>query len=309
MIIQTGMRTDIPAFYSEWLINRIREGFVLVRNPYHPQSVTRYSLSPEVVDLITFCTKNPAPLLEKWEALKPYHQYWFVTITPYGPEIEPRVPDKGKVMEELKRLSGLVGTDSVAWRYDPIIVSEEYPVDRHAAEFEEMARALSGYIETCVISFIDLYQKVRRNCPEWKVVSGPDRIRIGKAFAEIGKRYGIRIKSCAEGTDLEPFGIDTTGCMTVAVYEQAIRQQLHVPKRKALRSECACFLGNDIGAYNSCGHLCRYCYANDDREMVIRNMREHDPHSPFLLGWQQPGDQIHEAKQESWVDLQMRLEF
>ena len=124
MIIQTGMRTDISAFYSEWLVNRIKEGYVLVRNPYNLSQVTRYSLSPDCVDLIGFCTKNPAPMLDHMAVLEPYGQYWFVTITPYGKDIEPNVPAKEIVMENFKRLSNIVGTDSVGWRYDPIIVDE-----------------------------------------------------------------------------------------------------------------------------------------------------------------------------------------
>ena len=126
MIINTGMRTDIPAFYHEWLINRIKEGFVLVRNPYNPSQVTRYSLSPEVVDLIAFCTKNLAPMLPHMDTLKPYGQYWFVTITPYGKDIEPNVPDKQKVMEDFKKLSDIVSIDSVGWRYDPIFVDDKH---------------------------------------------------------------------------------------------------------------------------------------------------------------------------------------
>ena len=115
MIIQTGMRTDIPAFYSKWFLNRIKEEYVLVRNPYNPSQVTKYSLSPEVVDLIAFCTKNPEPMLSHMNVLKPYGQYWFVTITPYGKDIEPNVPDKETVMEDFKRLSDIVGIDSMGW--------------------------------------------------------------------------------------------------------------------------------------------------------------------------------------------------
>ena len=166
MIINTGMRTDIPAFYPEWLVNRIREGEVLVRNPYNPSQVTRYSLSPEVVDLIAFCTKNPAPMLPYMDHLKPYGQYWFVTITPYGKDIEPNVPDKQKVMEDFCTLSGIVGIDSIGWRYDPILVDEVHSVDWHIKEFEHMAKTLAGYTKTCVISFIDIYKKVERNFPE-----------------------------------------------------------------------------------------------------------------------------------------------
>lgn len=119
MIIQTGMRTDIPAFYSEWLCNRIKEGYVLVRNPYNENQVTRYRLSPDVVDLIAFCTKNPAPMLSHMDFLKPYGQYWFVTITPYGRDIEPNVPDKERVIESFQKLSDHVGVNCVGWRYDP----------------------------------------------------------------------------------------------------------------------------------------------------------------------------------------------
>ena len=102
MIINTGQRTDIPGFYSEWLANRLRDGSVMVRNPYNPAAVTRYRLSPDVVDLIGFCTKNPAPMLDHMELLAPYRQYWYVTITPYGREIEPHVPDKGEVLRAFR---------------------------------------------------------------------------------------------------------------------------------------------------------------------------------------------------------------
>lgn len=101
MIIQTGMRTDIPVFYSEWFVNRIKAGFVCTRNPYYPNQVTKYSLSPDVVDIIGFCTKNPAPMLDRMEVLSHYGQYWFVTITPYGMEIKPNVPPKEKVINEI----------------------------------------------------------------------------------------------------------------------------------------------------------------------------------------------------------------
>ncbi|MCD8224765.1 MAG: DUF1848 domain-containing protein, partial [Clostridiales bacterium] len=143
MILQTGLRTDIPAFYSRWFSNRLQAGFVCVRNPYNPVSVTRYRLAPEVVDLIGFCTKNPAPMFSYMNLLAPYGQYWFVTITPYGKDIEPNVPEKEKVMESFRKLSDIVGVDSVGWRYDPILISDVYPVERHISDFEMMAAYLS----------------------------------------------------------------------------------------------------------------------------------------------------------------------
>ncbi|MBR1820934.1 MAG: DUF1848 domain-containing protein [Clostridia bacterium] len=309
MIIQTGMRTDIPAFYSDWLANRLRAGYVLVRNPYNPTAVTRYRLSPDVVDGIAFCTKNPAPMLKYMPLLEPYGQYWFVTITPYGPDIEPNVPPKSEVVESFRRLSAVVGPDAVGWRCDPILVSHEWTVARHIAAFEETAAALAGYTHTCVISFIDLYEKVKRNFPEARRVSRADREAIGRAFAEVGARHGMTIRACAEGDELAPFGVDCGGCMRVEDYERALGCRLRVPKVKSIRPACACVLGSDIGAYNTCGHLCRYCYANADAAAVRANMRAHDPESPFLLGGPTPDDVIHPAQQASWKDMQLRMEI
>lgn len=310
MIIQASMRTDIPAFYSEWFENRLKAGFVMVRNPYDPASVTRYRLSPEVVDGIGFCTKDPGPMLGRLDALKPYAQYWFVTITPYGREIEPNVPDKEKVMADLIRLSRIVGKARVGWRYDPIFISREYPVERHIADFERMARALAGSTDTCVISFMDLYKKVLRNFPEAKEVFQEDRITIGKAFAIIGRKYGMTVKACAEGKALEPYGVDCRGCMTRETWERAIGLPLRAPKGRNQRGgACDCLLGSDIGAYDTCRHLCRYCYANADAGQVRKNALIHDAHSPFLLGNALPGDRIHEADQKSWIDRQIKMVF
>lgn len=311
MIIQAGMRTDIPAFYSKWFLNRIREGYVLVRNPYNPSQVTKYSLSPEVVDLIAFCTKNPAPMLSHMDVLKSYGQYWFVTITPYGKDIEPNVPDKEKVMEDFKRLSDIVGSDSMGWRYDPIFIDDKHSVEWHISEFEKMAETLSGYTQSCVISFIDIYKKVERNFPYAREVSKQNRITLGKELIRIADRYGMTVRPCAEGNDLEPFGADCSGCMTVNTFESALHSHLDVPKRKnnQRNGQCACLLGVDIGAYDTCGHLCKYCYANTNATLVKENMRKHDPASPFLVGGNMTGDVIHKAQQKSWIDRQMRLEI
>ena len=307
MIIQTGLRTDIPAFYSDWLKNRLREGLVLVRNPYNPQSVTEYELNPPVVDMIGFCTKNPAPMLRHMDLLEPYGQYWFVTITPYGSDIEPNVPLVPSVIKSFQALSKIVGIDSVGWRYDPIILDEQWTAERHIESFREMAAALCGYTHTAVISFIMLYEKVKSNYPEATAVPLSEQIRITKEFVRIGKQYGITIKPCGDSCGLEDTGADCGGCMTVKTFESAIGQNLVVPPNPNNRKECACYLTGDIGAYNSCGHFCRYCYANADRSLVKRNMRLHDPHSPLLLGNLQPGDVVHRAKQKSWIDPQIRL--
>ena len=309
MIINTGQRTDIPAFYTDWFVNRLKVGFVLVRNPYNPRSVTRYRLSPEVVDLIGFCTKNPAPMLPHMDLLRPYGQFWYVTITPYGKEIEPGVPDKREVRDSFRRLSDTVGPDRMGWRYDPVFISGDYPAERHIKAFEYMAKSLSGYTRTAVISFVDLYEKTKRNFPEVRPVTAEQRLLLGKAFVEIAGQYGMTVRPCGEGDELARFGADCSGCMTVAMYEQALGRRLKVPKTAPARKECACYLGGDIGAYNTCGHLCRYCYANYDAATVRKNLAAHDPESPLLIGHLEPGDQVHEAKQESWIDPQITMEL
>lgn len=307
MILQTGMRTDIPAFYAEWFTNRIKDGYVLVRNPYNPVQVTKYRLDPTFVDLIGFCSKNPAPMLQYMDLLKPFGMYWFVTITPYGTDIEPHVPDKEKVIDSFLALSEIVGPDAMAWRYDPIFLDETYTVDYHLKAFEHIAARLCDATKTCVISFIDLYQKVRKNFPEVRSVGKDDRIFLGKEMIEIAATHGMTVRPCGEGDELAPYGADCSGCMTQQVYETALHTSLIFPKKQPLRKECACFLGNDIGAYNTCPHLCRYCYANYDEQTVRQNYANHDPHSPFLIGNLHPEDVIHGAVQKSWVDGQMRL--
>ena len=245
------------------------------------------------------------------DVLKPYGQYWFVTITPYGKDIEPNVPDKKKVMEDFKRLSDAISVENVGWRYDPIFVDDKHNLDWHINQFEQMATTLSGYTRTCVISFIDIYKKVEWNFPEAREVFKKDRMTIGKAFIEIAKQHDMIIRPCAEGYDLASYGADCSGCMTVKTFETALHAGLDVPKRSRNQrnNECACLLGTDIGTYDTCGHLCRYCYANTNVALVRENMKRHDPKSPFLIGNSQPGDVIHKAEQKSWLDLQMRLEL
>ena len=307
MILNTGSRTDIPAFYSNWFYRRVEEEFVLVRNPYSPLQVTRYRISPEVVDCLVFCTKNPRPMFDKLDRLKAFHQYWYVTITPYGKEIEPFVPPVSQVIESFKWLSGKVGLSSIGWRYDPIFLYGPYTLDFHLKSFQSMAEALKGYTDNCVISFIDLYQKTKRNFPGIQAVSSKDRMTLGQAFAQIGRRYGITIRSCCEGTELEAFGIDCSGCLTQPILEKAAGGFLTPPRQKAAREGCSCLLGSDIGAYNTCGHGCLYCYANESMDLVRRNQALHDPISPYLLGHGFPEDHITHGEQKSWFDGQLRL--
>ena len=309
MIINTGCRTDIPAYYSKWLMNRIREGYVLVRNPYYPNQVTKYNLNPNVVDCLAFCTKNPEPMFKYLDELDKYKQYWFVTITPYGKDIEPNVPDKEKVIESFKKLSEHIGADAIGWRYDPIFIGSGFDVNKHMECFEKIARQLKNYTHNCTISFLDLYEKVKRNAPNIKPHTQEEQIEIAKAFYKIGTENNMTIHSCCEKTYLAKYGLKCNGCMSQEIIENAIKSSLNPPKRKNIREDCNCLMGNDIGAYNTCGHLCKYCYANANKGLVIENMKQHNENSPFLIGGHKEGDKITEAKQKSWINEEEQISF
>lgn len=307
MILNTGSRTDIPAYYSDWFYNRIREKLVCVRNPYNPSLIHQYKLDSKVVDCLVFCTKNPEPMLSRLDEIDAFKQYWGITLTAYGKDIEPNILNKQEIIESIKYLSRKLGSHSVEWRYDPIFLSEKYTLDVHLRSFETIAKQLSGYIDVCIISFIDMYQKTIKNFPEVKEVSLEDQIILTKALVEIGKAYKIKIKTCNENKLLGNFGVDVSGCLTQEVIENAINNRLKVPNHTKARSGCDCLLGNDIGAYNSCGHGCIYCYANYDIKMVKENMKKHNKNSPLLIGELSDNDIVREMNQESYIDFQLSL--
>ncbi len=307
MIINTGMRTDIPAFYSNWLLNRIKEGYVYVRNPYYRHQVTKYSLNPNVVDCLAFCTKNPLPLIPHLKELDMYKQFWFVTITPYGKDIEPNVPDKKQVISDFKKLSEYLGKKAVAIRYDPIFINETFDVKMHIKCFAKLLSELKGYTEDCTISFLDMYEKVKRNAPNLRPPTKQEQIEMAISFSKIGKQNNITVHACCENAFLQNYGLDITGCMSKEIVEKAIGHKLKDCKNNSKRIGCNCLMGNDIGAYNTCMHLCKYCYANANQEMVKENIKKHNPHSPFLIGELETEDKITEAKQQSWINKQMSL--
>lgn len=307
MIINTGQRADIPAFYARWFLKRLQAGFVCVRNPYNPSQVSRYRLSPDVVDCIGFCTKNPLPMLPYLDRLQDYGQYWYVSITPYGRDLEPNVPDKHLLLDAFRQLSQKVGKLRVGWRYDPILLTDRYTPEYHLRAFRTMAEALAGFTDTVVISFVDCYPKVLQNFPELQAVPRAVRLQLGQELVRIAADCGMGLRTCAEGDELAPYGADCSGCMKLSDYERAIGKTLLAPKRKGARAECACYLGCDIGAYSTCRHFCRYCYANGSQQEVLAKCRQHDPESPFLIGNYQEGDQIHDVPQKSWVEPELSL--
>ena len=288
MILSVSRRTDIPAFYPKWFVNRIREGFVYVRNPFNANQISRIPLGEEIVDCIVFWSKNPEPLMEFLPEINEKYQgafYFQYTINAYGQDMEPGVPALQKRLDTFKRLSDTYGPERMVWRYDPILLTGEYSVDWHQKRFETVFDELRNYTDTCVISFIDMYDKTIKNTKPYAISApdGKEMDRLAAAFSTIAKDSGIRIRTCAEGVDLNRYGIEPNSCIDQARIERIIGCPIKAkPDRQ--RENCRCIECADIGLYNTCLHGCRYCYANYNMNQVRQAAAAHDENSPLLSG-------------------------
>ena len=310
MTISARRRTDIPAFYAEWYFNRIKEGYVLVRNPMNYHQVSKISLSPAVVDGIVFWTKNPLPMMTRLDELREYPYYFQFTLTPYGKETEPGLPSKKAVLIPVFReLSRKLGPDRLVWRYDPILLNPRYPVEKHVQYFEKMAKVLQGYTKKCVISFVDMYKNTLRNQITLGIEPLPFEAvqTIAREFSRTAEKYDLKLCTCGEEVDLSAWRISHGACIDRNLLEQLIQNPLESRKDQNQREACGCMESIDIGAYNTCGNFCGYCYANYNAGMVTDNRRRHHPDSPFLVGELEAGDRLTERKMKSLLEAQLRL--
>lgn len=309
MILNISGRSDIVAFYSDWFFHRLKEGYVYVRNPYYPTQITKYLINEDVVDCFVFCTKNPRPILSRLDELKPYPSFFYITITPYGKQIEPYVPAYQDVIFDIQKLSLQLGPQSVGIRYDPIFINQEYTIEKHLYYFEDILSQLQGYSHLCVISFIDLYNKTKRNFPGIREVSLQDQKTIVSAFVGIAKKYQFQIQMCGEPYDFSMYGVSSQSCLNASLLQDVIGYDVVQPSSKPLRKHCHCFPSRDIGEYNTCPHGCLYCYANENKKKVWQNYHKHDPLSPLLIGHVHQDDVIKEAKQKSYRNRQLSLDI
>ena len=235
-------------------------------------------------------------MLPRLVDLADYMYSFQFTVTPSDRELEKGLPQKESVIETFSQLSDRIGPKRVIWRYDPILFSQGMDVRYHLYGFEAIAKRLASCTQTCVISFVDLYQKTRRNLRATTAREpGADEItRLATGLASIASSYGIRIQSCAERIDLEPMGIRHGRCIDRMLIEELLGGRLNVAKDRNQRPECGCVQSVDIGAYDTCSHGCLYCYANTDAKTVYQNRRLHDPSSPLLIGRMKEGDVVKE---------------
>ncbi len=302
MILNTGARTDTVQYYSEWLLNRFSEGYVLTRNPMFPNKVLRYELTPDKIDAVLFCSKNYAPILPRLrEITDKYRTYFYYTITAYGKDVEPNVPDIDTSIEMLMRLCKIVGKRRIAWRYDPILLTDKYTIDRHFETFESMAKRLAPCIDRCIFSFVETYKKLNINMPEIIPFTRDDRLRLAEGLGAIAEKYGIFIQTCGTDMDYSSYGIHSSGCATLKILGRANNCEFRNIKHIGMREGCHCVESRDVGAYDTCPNGCKYCYANYNADNVRKNIKKHDPKSPLLLGELLPTDTVIQGDQKSFL--------
>ena len=257
-----------------------------------------------------FWTKNPEPMLARLSELAPYPYYFQFTLTSYGTDVEANVPHKREVMIPVfQKLSETIGSKRVIWRYDPILFTERYTPDYHVKAFRQMAVALNGYTEKCVISFVDTYAKNKRNMQALGTYELPkEKLEaFAKELCDIARENGMVMTSCAEKMDLSHCGIAHNACIDKALIEEIIGCKLKGARDKNQRVECGCMESIDIGTYHTCGNGCVYCYANHSEEQVKQNSAKYDVHSPILCGMIGEEDCVKERKTTSMKEVQFTL--
>ena len=303
MIINVGGRTDIVNYYTPWLLNRLSEGYAYSRNPFARENVYKLSLKPEDVDCLLFCSKNYQPILkhigdidEKYNILCNY------TITAYGKDIEPKVPSINQSIKTLERLSDIVGVNKILWRYDPILLTEKYTVEKHLETFEYMAEKISSLVYRCIFSFVDMYKKVEENMPEIIPLAEEDKVKLLKGIGEISERYNLYTQSCATNESYEKYNIHSAGCTTREILEHAHNVVYKNVKGTGIRENCHCIPSRDIGAYNSCLSECKYCYANRKPDIPKKVIKLHDEKSPLLLGHLKDDDNLIDTEVIRYIE-------
>ena len=287
MILSVSSRTDIVAFYTEWFMNRYKEGFVDVRNPFNPKLISRIYFKD--IEAILFCTKNPIPIINYLKDItKPI--IFQVTITPYKKDIEPNVANKKDIIESVKRISKIIGKDNIFIRYDPIFLSDKYNLEYHKRAFLKLCKLLNGYVNKIIVSFIDDYKNVRNNKKvlNYREFTKEDYKEIGISFSKIANIYDMSVQTCFEENNLVEYGFIKGECLS---QELAFKLTGKVYKKWKAR-KCNCVEMVDIGVYNSCKHFCKYCYANYDELKVDCNFNNHDIKSSLLVGHIQSDDII-----------------
>ncbi len=289
MIISASRRTDIPAFYSQWFMNRIRAGTCEVPNPFNRFQITPVSLRPEDVDVIVFWTRDPSPMLPHLMELneRGFFYYFLYTVMDNPRSIDPHCPPVTTSLHTFRTLADRIGPDKVIWRYDPVAFTPQTGPEFHEEAFGHIAEALEGHTNRCIISTMNLYRKTRNRLsrkgvqitpPEEKGFKDLMRFMAGEA-----QDKGMEISSCALPLELDQYGIKHGKCVDDSYIRKVFGHEVSHRKDPSQRKACGCVISKDIGMYDTCLFGCLYCYATSSVEKARENLRKHDPESPRLL--------------------------
>ncbi len=285
MILSISRRTDIPAFYMDWFLNRQNEGYLLTRNPMNRKQVSKVNFSD--VSCYVFWTKDPRNLVKYFDKInKPFMAQ--ITITPYLNDIEKSVNQKQKIINSVVELSERIGSERLIWRYDPILFNDRYTVEFHLKYFEELCKRLDGCISTCVISFLEIYKKIGHIRSRFYEPNNVEKDSFVESLLEIANKYNITLKSCGSYE-----GIEKNSCIDVSILK--LMGITGYRKDKYQRDQCNCIESVDVGSYNTCPHHCMYCYANYNHDKAYDFYKSFDQES-VILGAQIVGDEIIKDK-------------
>lgn len=287
MIISASRRSDIPAYYSEWLFNRLHKGYCFTVNPINPTQFYKIPLGSDIVDAIVFWSKNPYPMLKKLHLLANYQYYFQFTLTPYADDIEKNLPRKKYLTETFIKLSKEIGKNRVVWRYDPILLSPKYTIQYHLQYFETLCGRLSGYTEKVIISFLSIYRKNKTRCEEHSLVPPEQQEKniLLSGMAKTAFEHNLRFEVCSQ--EIPPdirYPIHSAHCIDLNLINSLTGKNFIIEKDSNQRDLCGCVKSIDIGMYNSCYNGCVYCYAAYKNNRLEENKTKHNPNNPLLIG-------------------------
>lgn len=290
MIVSASYRTDIPAFYGEWFMNRLRAGYCMTVNPYGGQ-VSRVDLAAETVDGFVFWTRNIGPFMGRLDQVRRMGFPFVVsyTITGYPRALEASVVDPRRSVDLIRTLRDAYGPKAVVWRYDTVVFSSLTPPDFHRRNFEALARALEGATDEVIISFAQIYKKTKRNMDAaarkcgftWEDPPDEAKLALVRDLVRIAGSNGMKLSVCGQRQYLVPEAFDARCIDAERISTVAGRPVLAASKGH--RPECGCFASRDIGEYDTCPHGCVYCYAVQTPALARRRHRQHDPEVEFLV--------------------------
>ena len=286
MIISSSRRTDIPAFYCKWFMNRIRAGYCAVPNPFNLNQVSFVSLKPEDVEVIVFWTRNPRPLMPYLKELDRmgYYYYFQYTIMDNPRLIDTKTPSFKKALNTFRDLANQIGPEKIIWRYDPIFFTTITGTKFHHEMYSKISRHIKGHTFRSIVSIVDIYRKASKRIRELKDLGVEIIEPNGKEFAdfmhaivESAIKTNLEIVSCAEELDLSVYGIKPGKCVDDEYVRKVFGIDVTAKKDPSQRRKCECIVSKDIGMYDSCSYGCCYSYATGNFDRARIHYNSHDP--------------------------------